>query len=144
MKIVSRTTNYMDWMEKNVIVTGGASFIGSHLVDKLVGLGANVTVIDNLSSGKIENLAQSRDKIKFINKDLEYILKEEIFKIFKDQQYVFHLAAVHGGRGFITSHPADVCSNLSIDHHVFESCLNSNIENLVFASTVCLSYQVTK
>lgn len=127
-----------NWKEKNVIVTGGASFIGSHLVDKLVSLGANVTVIDNLSSGKLENLSYSRDKIRFINKDLEYILKEELFKLFIDQQYVFHLAAVHGGRGFITSHPADVCSNLSIDHHVIEACMNSNTENLVFASTACV------
>ncbi len=44
------------WKETHVTVTGGASFIGSHLVDKLVSLGANVSVIDNLSSGKKENL----------------------------------------------------------------------------------------
>lgn len=126
------------WVEKNVIVTGGASFIGSHLVDKLVNLGANVTVIDNLSSGKIENLSASRSKIRFVNKDLEYILKDELFHLFKDQQFVFHLAAVHGGRGFISSHPADVCSNLAIDHHVIEASMNSNIENLIFASTACV------
>ena len=126
------------WIDKNVIVTGGASFIGSHLVDRLVNLGAKVTVIDNLSSGKMENLSASRDKIRFVNKDLEYILKEELFNLFKDQQFVFHLAAIHGGRGFISSHPADVCSNLAIDHHVMEASMNSNIENLIFASTACV------
>lgn len=128
----------LKWTEKNVIVTGGASFIGSHLVDKLVNFGANVTVIDNLSSGKLENLSQSKNKIKFVKQDLEYGSKDELFQMFRDQHYIFHLAAIHGGRGFISSHPADVCSNLSIDHHVFEASMNSNVENLVFASTACV------
>ena len=47
------------WNETNVLVTGGASFIGSHLVDKLVSLGSKVTVVDNLSSGSLENLKDS-------------------------------------------------------------------------------------
>lgn len=126
------------WDDTNVLVTGGASFIGSHLVDKLVSLGANVTVVDNLSSGKKENLNESWHKIRFVRKDLEYILKEDIRDIFKDQETVFHLAAVHGGRGFITTHPADVSSNFAIDHHVFEACLNSSIKKVVFASTACV------
>ena len=126
------------WADSNVLVTGGASFIGSHLVDKLVTLGANVTVVDNLSSGKMENLHKSRKKIKFIKKDLEYICKQDIYDLFKDQEKVFHLAAVHGGRGFISHHPADVCSNFAIDHHVFEACSNSNVENVIFASTACV------
>jgi UDP-glucose 4-epimerase len=127
-----------EWINKRVLVTGGASFIGSHLVDKIVGLGARVTVVDNLSSGKIQNLEQSRNKIKFIQKDLEYITKDEINQIFLDQNIVFHLAAVHGGRGYIQTHPADVCSNFSIDHHVFEAALNSNVENIVFSCTACV------
>jgi nucleoside-diphosphate-sugar epimerase len=123
---------------ENILVTGGASFIGSHLVDKLVELKANVTVVDDLSSGKLENLEKSKNKIKFVKKDLEYITKDELKTLFKDQNLVFHLAAVHGGRGYITTHPADVCSNLSIDHHVFEGATNSKVENIVFASTACV------
>ena len=126
------------WNETNVLVTGGASFIGSHLVDKLVNLGSKVTVIDNLSSGKKENLSNSWNKIKFKKNDLEYITKSELDGLFKDQEIVFHLAAVHGGRGFITMHPADVSSNFSIDHHVFEGCKDSNVKNMVFASTACV------
>lgn len=126
------------WKDVRVLVTGGASFIGSHLVDKLVELGSNVTVVDNLSAGKKENLQESWNKISFLQKDLEYITKNEIKNIFEDQEMVFHLAAVHGGRGYITTHPADVCSNNSIDHHVFENCVNSSIEKVVFASTACV------
>ena len=126
------------WDDTRILVTGGASFIGSHLVDKLVTLGSNVTVIDDLSSGKKENLSQSWDKIQFKKNDLEYITKSELNNLFRDQEIVFHLAAIHGGRGFITTHPADVSSNFSIDHHVFEACMNSNVKNLVFASTACV------
>ncbi len=126
------------WKEQNVLVTGGASFIGSHLVDKLVNLGSKVTVVDDLSSGTLENLSESKDNITFIKHDLEYTTKEDLKKIFKDQNYVFHLAAVHGGRGFITTHPADVCSNASIDHHVFQACSESNVQNISFASTACV------
>ena len=126
------------WNETNVLVTGGASFIGSHLVDKLVSLGSKVTVVDNLSSGTLENLDQSKEKITFLNQDLEYISKSDLDGIFKDQEIVFHLAAVHGGRGYITTHPADVSSNYSIDHHIFEGCNDSNVQNLVFASTACV------
>jgi nucleoside-diphosphate-sugar epimerase len=128
------------WRDKNVLVTGGASFIGSHLVDMLVSLGANVTVVDDLSSGNLHNLSESTSRITFIKKDLEYIEKYELREIFRDQNIVFHLAAVHGGRGYIQTHPADVCSNLSIDHHVFEAAADSgdSMENLVFASTACV------
>ena len=120
-KIVSTEvimTNFSDtfWNDTHVLVTGGASFIGSHLVDKLVSLGSNVTVVDDLSSGSLENLQQSSKKIKFIQNDLEYISKSDINQIFKDKEIVFHLAAVHGGRGYITTHPADVSSNYSIDY----------------------------
>ena len=126
------------WTEKNVLVTGGASFIGSHLVDQLVSLGAEVTIADDLSTGKIENLQKSKDKIKFIKTDLEYNSKSEARDIFKDKEIVFHLAADHGGRGYITTHPADVCSSFAVDHHVFEACSDTNVEKVIFSSSACV------
>lgn len=126
------------WIDKTVLVTGGASFIGSHLTDKMVDLGAKVTVVDDLSSGRLENLEKSKSKIRFLKKDLEYITRAEMLSLFRDQNIVFHMAAVHGGRGYIQTHPADVCSNLSIDHHVFEAAALNKVENLVFASTACV------
>jgi len=126
------------WEDVNVLVTGGASFIGSHLVDKLTQIGAKVTVVDDLSSGTMENLVDSKEQISFVKHDLEYSTKSELKQIFENQEYVFHLAAVHGGRGYITKHPADVCSNLVIDHHVFQACTDYNIKKVVFASTACV------
>lgn len=55
---------------KKILVTGGAGFIGSHIVAKLVELGSKVVVLDNLVSGKIENISDYMDKITFIKEDL--------------------------------------------------------------------------
>ena len=52
------------------IVTGGAGFIGSHLVDALLGLEHEVTVLDNLSTGRLENIAHVSDKIRLVECDL--------------------------------------------------------------------------
>jgi len=129
----------LDFYEnKNVLVTGGASFIGSHLVDKLIRLGAKVTVVDNLSSGRLENLRESWGRIKFIKEDLEYSPLKRLLKIFKGHEVVFHLAACHGGRGYIHTHPADVCSNFAIDHHVFEASYRAGVERVIFASSACV------
>lgn len=57
-------------MPRIVLVTGGAGFIGSHITDALVGRGDRVRVLDNLSTGKLSNLAAVRDRIEFIEADL--------------------------------------------------------------------------
>ncbi|MEM3551684.1 MAG: NAD-dependent epimerase/dehydratase family protein [Candidatus Bathyarchaeia archaeon] len=128
----------MYWKNKRVLVTGGASFIGSHLVDRLVELGADVTVVDNFSSGKMENLLQSLSRIRVVQMDLEWCSLKDIVNVFEGQEVVFHLAATHGGRGYIHNHPADVCSNFAIDHHVFEACLRANVERVIMASSACV------
>ena len=71
-----------------VLVTGGAGFIGSHLVDALIERGFDVIVIDNLSTGKKENL---NPKAKFYKADIRDL--EKIKPLFKKVSYVFHLAA---------------------------------------------------
>jgi len=75
-----------------VLVTGGAGFIGSHLVEALVAAKHEVTVLDNLSTGKKSNLAGVKDKIRFVKGDIGdvRVLKEVCAK----QDYVFHLAAI--------------------------------------------------
>ncbi len=77
---------------RKVLVTGGAGFIGSHLVDELVARGCRVTVVDNLMTGRLENLAESMDKIDFRKVD---ILSDEIYPILHSGgfEYIFHLAA---------------------------------------------------
>ena len=74
---------------KTAIVTGGAGFIGSHLVDRLLSLGYRVAVIDNLSSGKLKNLNPAAT---FHHSDITQPASAEVFQI-EQPDLVFHLAA---------------------------------------------------
>jgi len=75
-------------MANKVLVTGGAGFIGSNLVDELVNRGDEVVIIDNLSTGKKENINSDAEFYEVDMKDLE-----KIKPLFKGVDYVFHLAA---------------------------------------------------
>jgi len=75
-----------------ILVTGGAGFIGSHIAEYLVQRGDDVTVLDNLNTGRKENLAKINDKINFVNGDIrDYKLLE---KLVSDTSGVFHEAAL--------------------------------------------------
>ena len=74
------------------IVTGGAGFIGSHLVDKLLSLNHKVTVLDNFSTGRKDNLSHVKDKIKIIECDLSK--NGNWVKNFKKTDWVFHVAGL--------------------------------------------------
>lgn len=124
------------WEGRKVLVTGGASFIGSHLVDRLVALGATVRVADDLSSGRLENLQHSRATIDFREGDLRD--RHFTTEVMRSMEVVFHLAACHGGRGFIDTHPADCASNLVLDGIVFDEAWRSGVGRICYASSACV------
>lgn len=75
-----------------VLVTGGAGFIGSHLVEHLVALAARVTVVDNLTTGRLDNLQCVLEQIEFVQGDIATLLQSNYIPL--DQfDYIFHLAA---------------------------------------------------
>jgi nucleoside-diphosphate-sugar epimerase len=121
---------------KNVVVTGGASFIGSHLVDRLVELDARVRVIDDLSSGTMDNLQNSRDSIEFVNVDLRN--QNEALDGLSGAEIVFHLANIHGGRGFIETHPGEIAQNFLIDGNVLFAAKENKIKAFCYASSACV------
>jgi nucleoside-diphosphate-sugar epimerase len=128
----------MRWKGKKVLVTGGASFIGSHLVDGLIERGARVRVADNLGSGKIENIKQH-----IRNKDVEFYrgdLKDSAFarKCVQGMEFVFHLAADHGGRGYVDLHQAGPASNLLLDGNVFWQAVKTRVKKVIYASSGCV------
>ena len=128
----------MLWKNRFVLVTGGASFIGSHLVKALVARGAKVRVVDDLSSGKLENIKDhlENEKIEFIKGDLrEPGVARDAMKGIK---MVFHLAADHGGRGYVELHQAGPASNLFLDGIVFWEAVKAKVEKVVFASSACV------
>src|SRR5258708_33255115 len=117
----------------DIAVTGGASFIGSHLTEVLLEAGAEVTVADDLSSGSLENLSGVITDVRFLEGDL----RDPLFarKALEEQDIVFHLAAAHGGRGYIDTHPVECMNNLTLDHAVFAASTNAN--RIVLASSAC-------
>jgi len=126
------------WTNKKALVTGGASFIGSHLVDAILGKGAKVRVVDDLSSGKLENLKPYIDKkrIEFIQDDLTR--PEVAIKAVQGMEIVFHLAANHGGRGYVDLHQAACASNFAMDGLIFKAAHEANVGKVVFASSGCV------
>jgi nucleoside-diphosphate-sugar epimerase len=120
---------------RTVLVTGGASFIGSHMVDRLLEMGAEVHIIDDFSSGRRENVPSlSEDKI--IEMDLAD--RERTLERFPECEYVFHLAAVHGGRGFIDTFPDQVLVNMAIDNNVYTAAMRAGSRHVVHASSACV------
>jgi len=128
----------MNWQDRRVLVTGGASFIGSHLVDALLQRGAQVRIVDNLSSGKLANIQGHLDAyaVEFQRGDL---LDQPVArKAVKDVDVVFHLAADHGGRGYVDLHQAACSTNLALDGMLFKACLDAGVDKVVYASSGCV------
>jgi UDP-glucose 4-epimerase len=124
------------YVNRRVLVTGGASFIGSHLAEMLVDAGALVTVADDLSSGRLEHLAAIKSRVAFMQGDLR---DPQFAKAAAEgQSVVFHLAAMHGGRGYIETHPVECMNNMLLDHTVFAAAAAGGTEKIVFASSACV------
>lgn len=128
----------MDWKDRKVLVTGGASFIGSHLVDSLIERGALVRVVDDLSSGRLENIQHhlKDGKVDFIQADLKNpdVAQQAVRGI----SIVFHLAADHGGRGYVDLHQAACATNLMLDGILFHACYDAKVDKIVYASSGCV------
>jgi nucleoside-diphosphate-sugar epimerase len=128
----------MNWAGVPVLVTGGASFIGSHLVDALVERKARVTVADDLSSGRLEHLQAHlvTGAVRFVRADLRR--QDAASSAVSGQHSVFHLAAAHGGRGYLETHEAACASNFMLDGVVFDACVRNGVEHVVYASSGCV------
>ena len=128
----------MNWPGTWVLVTGGASFIGSHLTDALVARGARVRVVDNLSSGHLEYITPHVEagNVQFLEGDLldQTVVRNAV----EGMQVVFHLAADHGGRGYVELHQAPCASNMALDGMLFLACKEAGVEKIVYASSGCV------
>jgi nucleoside-diphosphate-sugar epimerase len=126
------------WSGRQVLVTGGASFIGSGIADALIDRGAKVRVVDDLTSGRIENIREhlTGGKLEFLQADLR---EPGVTRLaMQGVNTVFHLAADHGGRGYVDLHQAGPASNFFLDGLVFAEALKAGAEKVVFASSGCV------
>jgi nucleoside-diphosphate-sugar epimerase len=128
----------MEWQGRPTLVTGGASFIGSHLVDALVARGARVRVADNLSSGRREFLAEHLERGAVDLQVVDLLGPSAVEAAVDGMEVVFHLAADHGGRGYIDTHQVACSTNLILDGQVFHHAARAGVEKVVFASSGCV------
>lgn len=120
-------------MAKNMtcLVTGGAGFIGSHLVDKLVSKGYKVVVIDNLSTGSRKNL---NSKAVFYKLDIQSFKVAKVFKKEKPQA-LFHFAAQIDVRESVNDPMKDAKINILGSLNLLENCVKYGTKKVIFAST---------
>jgi nucleoside-diphosphate-sugar epimerase len=126
------------WSGKLALVTGGASFIGSTLTDQLVARGARVRIVDDLSSGHLDNIRGhlGAGTVDLLHADLREpgVTRAAMQGV----DIVFHLAADHGGRGYVDLHQAGPASNFFLDGLVFAEALRAKVKKVVFASSGCV------
>lgn len=118
----------------NYLVTGGAGFIGSHLVDKLLEQGGKVTVIDDFSEGKLENLPYGNPDLKIINMSI----CEPIDFWTKGMDVVFHLAALTRPIESLEKPEKYNAVNVNGTLGLLVACKNNSVKRVVFASSASI------
>lgn len=116
-------------------VTGGAGFIGSHIVDRLIKDGHDVTVYDNFSTGQMELIQhhEGNERFKLVRADL--LEKEKLMREMKGHDIVFHIAANADVRGGIDNTKKDFEQNIVATYNVLEGMRINGIKKLVFSSS---------
>jgi UDP-glucose 4-epimerase len=117
------------------IVTGGAGFIGSHLVDRLLEEGYFVTVVDNMSCGRIDNLARHSNNSHLVIHQVDIKEGDTLNRIFAGHDVVFHLAAQANIRKSLLDHKSDLENNLVGTLNVLDAMIKNDVHDFVFAST---------
>jgi UDP-glucose 4-epimerase len=115
-----------------VLVTGGAGFIGSHLIDKLLLDGYEITTIDNESSGSLNNLSESLKHINFVSGDIRD--EELIASLMKKSDRVFHMAAALGVHTILNSTVESISTNFYGSEVVLKAASKFSVP-IVIAST---------
>lgn len=115
------------------LVTGGAGFVGSHVVDSLIESGFDVLVIDDLSGGNKKNVNEKARLFEGnVNDNLNDIFEKEKF------DYVFHLAAQANLRTSLENPKMDAEINILGSLNIIENCIKYDVKKIIFSSTAAL------
>ncbi len=125
------------WTRKKVLVTGGAGFIGSHVVEKLVEAGAEVCVLDNFQNGSKSNLSKVKNSIKIVKGDCRS--PQDAFVSCKNKDVVMNLAARVGGIEYNRTHQATMMQdNLLIGTVMIEAAHKAGVDRFLVVSSACI------
>jgi len=122
----------------SILVTGGAGFIGSHIVDRLLTDGFEVTVIDNLTTGRLKNVTnhQGRKDFHFIKGDIR---KFDLVKgILRDVDAVFHEAALVGATCSVENPVLTNEVNVTGTLNLLKACVDSDVKRFIYASSAAV------
>jgi UDP-glucose 4-epimerase len=122
-------------MKKKIIVTGGAGFIGSHIADKLLSNNYRVTVIDNLSGGRMEFLEQNISNPDFEFRNVDLLEPAKLETAIKGADAVFHLAANPDVRLGPENTKVHLEQNIIATYNLLEAMRKNNVKNIFFTST---------
>jgi len=120
----------------NILVTGGAGFIGSHLADALLALGHNVTILDNLITGKRQNLPEYHKNMTFIEGDIRDVAL--VSKIMQKMDMVFHLAACVSVQKSMEEPEYSKSMNIDGFFTILEAAKATHVKKFIFASSAAV------
>lgn len=130
----------MNWNGRRVLVTGGAGFIGSHLVDHLVELGSEIVVADDFSRGQFGNIEHHLDEIELRPVDLT--TREGCIRATENVDCVFHLAASVGGIHYIQREKVGgLTPSVLMNQNMLEAARITGVDRFLFASSACIYRQ---
>jgi len=118
-----------------VLVTGGCGFIGSHIVDKLIGIFYKVVVVDDLSTGSLDNL--NKDAIFYQGDVCDKYFIDKVFEQHKFD-YVIHESTTINTNALHEKPLHDVNSSINSTIIIAENCIKQNVKNFIFASSVAV------
>lgn len=125
------------WANRKVLVTGGAGFIGSYLTELLLDDGAVVTVADNLSRGRLDNLAGMLDRIHFVECDLRYL--DVCERVAAGQDVVLNLAAPAFGVEYSMAHHGEMLTDtVLIGFNMLEASRRCGVRRFLVVSSSCV------
>lgn len=129
-----------------ILITGGAGFIGSHLVDELLKKENEVCVVDNLSLGRLDNLEHALKHTKFSFFQFDILDKDKLFKLFEEKNFdaVFHLAANSDIAKSHDNPDVDFNNTFTTTYNVLLAMKEFGVKKLVFASTSAIYGETTE
>ena len=122
-------------MVKKVVITGGAGFIGSHLAERLIKQGYRTIILDDLSTGKIENIKEmlNKESVEFVQGSVTDL--RLLNRIFQDASYIFHLAAIPSVPRSVENPQASHEVNVNGTLNVLLAARENSVRKVVYASS---------